>query len=58
MCEATFFLQTSRENRDVVDFEVPRQALLIDQRRFYDPDASERDGFNRRIQFLATLYAL
>ena len=50
-------MQTSHENRDIVDFKVPRQALLVDQRRFYDPDVSERDGFDHRVQSIATLYA-
>jgi len=56
VCEAALFMQTSHENRDIVDFKVPRKALLVDQRRFYDPDASESDGFDHRVQSLATLY--
>lgn len=45
----TFALRASRKDGNIVDFEVPRQSILVDEGFFDHLDASERDGFDNRI---------
>ena len=47
--KATSSPQTSHKDGDAVDFKVPRQALLVDERLLYDLDAPESNCFDHGI---------